>query len=516
MCRQGPLNAALMPSRLLRIEKPQENLRVRLVHTSDLEVDKYAALSYSWGNIPNRPLVTTTRSNLDRMVIGIGSSQLPSTLEDAVTVCSRLGIHFIWIDSLCIIQDDENDWERESSKMSDVYQNAYVTIISALTSSCHDSFLQARRDGPMTLARIETGTARYLNVRYRIDRGHHRRCHEIYPGSSIDPIDTRAWTIQERALSTRCIVFTGMEAQWECQSSRACECELETEDTIGGFFRSGLDPKNILGPLHTWETLLIDYSRRNLTVDEDRLPALSAIARKLSSSIGSDYFAGLWRSSLIGGLCWEIWLGLTPVPDADANAVYFPGTYVAPSFSWASVIGEVTYTKERWGDLRWLATLVQCHIVTRTGDPFGRINNAYVELKAPLFMTAILPVQAGRNYDLQLDSMPVQHATFRIDGPIHTERLDGTSTSTVRRFRGSVKEYIMEANQSFTTVPIYFLALFSTENSTYDRFTTWGLLVGKVTAGNEYERIGSASLTATLSTLDQGVLSRHEQIVRLV
>ena len=209
-CNQKPSDATLvLPSRVLQLTSDGKATIVRLVDLNSPTPVEYAALSYSWGHTPARPPLTTTKKSLDQMRRGIDVSQLPSTLRDAAAVCSRLGINMLWIDSLCIIQDDANDWDKESQKMGNVYQNAFVTIISASTHSCHESFLSNMRQGSVALARSGPGDA-CIKARRSVPRGHHLRIDESY-GEEVDPIDGRAWTLQERVLSNRAVVFTGAE-----------------------------------------------------------------------------------------------------------------------------------------------------------------------------------------------------------------------------------------------------------------------------------------------------------------
>ncbi|UPL01158.1 hypothetical protein LCI18_012092 [Fusarium solani-melongenae] len=364
-CNQKPSDATLvLPSRVLQLTSDGKATIVRLIDLNSSTPVEYAALSYSWGHTPARPLLTTTRKNLDQMWRGIDVSQLPSTLRDAVAVCSRLGIDMLWVDSLCIIQDDTTDWDKESQKMGDVYQNAFVTIISASTHSCHESFLNNMRQRSVALARSGTGDV-CIKARRTATRGHHFRFNESY-GEEVDPIDGQAWTLQERVLSSRAIVFTGAEIQWQCRASKTCECGLPSEETISEIIREQLSKANPgWDPNKAWWLFLAGYTRRSLTIVKDRLPALSAIARLMSTPIDSEYFAGLWSNSLIKEMCWTV------LPHRNA---YFLTTYIAPSFSWVSVVGPMRYRTYTLGpEPHWLACLVSQHIVHRTDNTFGGV-----------------------------------------------------------------------------------------------------------------------------------------------
>ncbi|KAK4209461.1 heterokaryon incompatibility protein-domain-containing protein, partial [Rhypophila decipiens] len=580
-CRGAPSNESTsisLPSRLLQIDshKAGSQIKVRLVDTdpSAAAAVKYAALSYSWGFTATRPPLTTTRSNLAQMRAGIDTSEMPLTLQDAITVCLRLDVSSIWIDSLCIIQDDAQDWADESRRMGTIYQNAFFTIVSASTQSCHDSFLNSRRGGSLAIARVRVGAGadtdiemeherHIVKVRRRINSGHHLRCHEVYPNSPIDPIDKRAWTLQERALSTRSIVFTGKEVQWECGASKACECDLgPVEDTIREFIRDSFDladRKTTVWPLRDmrqvvvrddttpskslpgWEILVTEYSRRALTVDADRLPALSALASSVSPYFDdSAYFAGLWSKELLSGLCWSAWHDFTGAPSDKSR---FAKQYVAPSFSWASVIGQVTYANERVvtvGSLRWRASVAACHIRHGTHDVFGRVlSESYIDLRAPLSVVSLVKMgnnSSRKTLEVKFHSIPDPPSFLaRVDGPIYRSsyevsdtRLDGTTKSskteliTLRRFtHGHIEDYYRNGHHDdFFDVPIHFVPLFENNRTAWDRTTIWGLLLGRrlsaePEAANEYERIGRLSLDVRTSKFDFGRLYEQETVVRI-
>ncbi|KAK3323356.1 heterokaryon incompatibility protein-domain-containing protein [Cercophora scortea] len=516
-----------LPARLLRLQKEGDITTVRLVSTYSLDSNpKYVALSYSWGYTPDRPPLTTTHSNIAQMQAGIDIAKAPMCLQDTMLTCLRLGIDLLWIDSLCIIQDDAGDWAIESSKMGAVYQSAFLTIISASTSSCHDQFLTKTREGSQAIARIQNG-AKEASIRVRRTPigGHHLRWHEVYPRAPIDPIDTRAWTIQERALSTRAIMFTGVEVQWECRESKSCECGLEAEETVREYIKFGLDPANKWKPMSTWETLLVEYSRRRLTVEADRLPAIAALARVMAPSINSDYFAGLWKTELLTGLCWSVWNEWYFAGAPDSRQPYFSKTYIAPSVSWASVVGQIKYTTNlvTTNKLDWLASVVACYSSQGTGDQFSRVIEAYVDLKLPLLPASIVDREIGKSYEIKLDTTSSPSNEYgviqlAIDGPIHHVSLGDGKGFSVHRFRGSLEEYYRkEEGAAFLGAPIYFAPLFVNQPTPtrWSRSTVWGILLGRLPGENAFERLGTASCTVGETKLDFGEFPKYEKVVRI-
>ncbi|EEU40003.1 uncharacterized protein NECHADRAFT_75851 [Fusarium vanettenii 77-13-4] len=504
-CNKKPSDPMIvLPSRVLQLASNGTATTVRLVDLDSSTPVKYAALSYSWGYTPTRPPLTTTSKSIAQMRRGIDISQLPSTLRDASIVCSRLGIDMLWIDSLCIIQDDANDWNKESRKMGDIYQNAFFTIVSASSHSCHEGFLNSIRQDSVALARSGPGGA-CIKARKSVARGHHIRFSESY-GEEFDPIDSRAWTLQERVLSTRAVVFTGAEVQWQCRTCKTCECGLGSDETISEPIREQLAGEN--PGWHTtraWESFLIEYTKRNLTMEKDKLPALSAIARLLSTTINSEYFAGLWSNSLVKGMCWAVF-------DTDT---YFPTTYIAPSFSWASVVGPVRYKTYSDGEkTRWLARPVSQHIVHRTDDAFGGVSKAYVDLEALLLPARLSNVKGGQSFELQIDCISnIRYLRAEVDGPIKRIAQKDGLNSTLRRFPTPPGGY-QPGENAFIDTPIHLMPLCA-EGFGPDKTAIWCLLLGSVSDNAGYERLGNATVDVRTAISDFGILEKEKEIVRI-
>ncbi|SPJ71786.1 uncharacterized protein FTOL_01514 [Fusarium torulosum] len=131
-----------LPTRLLDVTQDQGNV-VRLVRAHDLKSVTYATLSYCWGD---SVILKTTQSSLKSMEQGIEIATLPAAYVDAIRICREIGIPYLWIDALCIIQDDPEDWQRESAIMGSVYSNAYLTIAAESTASATQSFLGSHGD----------------------------------------------------------------------------------------------------------------------------------------------------------------------------------------------------------------------------------------------------------------------------------------------------------------------------------------------------------------------------------
>lgn len=202
----------MMPTRLIEIgERVSEP--IRLVDSTSIEPSRYVALSHCWGPLKDNEKVCTLKDNIEQFRQCIDVVKLPRTFRDTVTITHGLGIKYIWIDSLCIIQDDEEDWERESGRMERVFSDAYCTIGASSASSSLEGFLEDRT--PRPCVQLQTGTIGTLYVCEAID--------DFRQHVELGELNRRGWVLQERALSRRSIYFTSTQVYWECGQGVQCE-----------------------------------------------------------------------------------------------------------------------------------------------------------------------------------------------------------------------------------------------------------------------------------------------------
>jgi hypothetical protein len=308
-----------------------------LVDSRGLE-GPYVILSYCWGRgatLKTTPLTLAARQR------GIPHEDFPLTLRHAVDVTRQLQVKYLWIDALCIIQEQNppTDWLAESGKMLDYYRNAHVTIGNLDGETSSSGFLFPRKDTSLEIPGNQ-------DIAFRVNPP--RRSDSIYFDSVLV---TRAWCLQERLISTRLLLFGKDQMFWEC---RTC-CESESEvvmserklkytGAIQGKQVEALDSEmvQVLASLGTgqmplrdsmniWYTIVQQYSSRQLTVASDILIAISGVANDIQRRTGYDYIYGHWKEDWCKGLVWS----RRPRPDAKVTG--------APSWSWASKTGKVVY-----------------------------------------------------------------------------------------------------------------------------------------------------------------------------
>ncbi|EEU39653.1 uncharacterized protein NECHADRAFT_43279 [Fusarium vanettenii 77-13-4] len=202
--------------------------RLPHLYESRNEEVRYTALSHCWGAEEHRSPTTTNKSLAQRKE-GIEWSELPPTFADAMAVTRLLGIDYIWIDSLCIIQDDADDWTRESTKMINVYQQAVLTISAdgVLNSKAglFHTVSQRATDEPKKMSWTNGSQENILYTRLTTVPPKSICIHSAAMSNIQDnPLRGRAWTLQEWLVSSRVVYFTKGELVWECKRFNRCEC----------------------------------------------------------------------------------------------------------------------------------------------------------------------------------------------------------------------------------------------------------------------------------------------------
>lgn len=224
---KGP-SRILLPRRVLEVQvDDNSDIVVRLVEPAPGNEGAYIALSHCWGK--SQSCVTAhasskdSSSTLELRKIGIPWVTLPKTFQDAVTLTSLLGITYIWVDSLCIIQNDAEDWATESAKMADIYEHASLTLSATVSAGdsygCFPDSFTTSRSLPISLPE-DVGTCE-VAVRKPISHWDTFGQSELH---ARFPLMSRAWAFQERMLSRRVLHFSEHELVWECRELSICEC----------------------------------------------------------------------------------------------------------------------------------------------------------------------------------------------------------------------------------------------------------------------------------------------------
>ncbi len=350
-------NQSFWPTRLLKFDNSQGSSWKLVINSNNTHVcPGYVTLSHRWGS---NDFLRLEKSNAQSLEAGRPLAELPQTFKDAINVAKRFGINYLWIDSLCIIQDSTEDWQRESAVMGDIYKNAILNV-AATHGSSSDKGLFVKRDIFDVLTPvIEANWPNRKHEKYAvIDTG-------LWADSLAQaPLNRRGWVLQERVLSHRILHFGAEQIFWECYEADACETHpnglplsmrtlgdrgehryirniKENHDSNIEEYYNGHRTKDTLEAVSlcckAWSRILGQYSNCSLTVSEDKLVALSGIARLFQEAMGVRYLAGLWDSFLVEQLLWYV----DDCKQINGAPSFKPVVYRAPSWSWASVEGKV-------------------------------------------------------------------------------------------------------------------------------------------------------------------------------
>ncbi|KAE8861120.1 hypothetical protein PTNB29_06215 [Pyrenophora teres f. teres] len=433
-CREMP-KPKWYPKRLLEVHPEKRN--PRLILTADhANLTEYASLSHCWGL---KPFVKLLSKDYTKFLREISFDELPKTFQDALSICKSLGLGYIWIDSFCIvrhqasmsirrslafadqtqqIQDDANDWKAESVQMNKVYRNSTLTLSASGAEDATQGLYFPRDPSlitPLPLCPPFQNFSWHNNCHQQSTKTPApptwHLLHDHFFGDILQdtPIFRRAWIFQERLLSPRILHFGTDQVFWECRTSNACETfpdglpncltapsrflqKHAYESLQSGSITPSIESKRLRGITNRpaaeqmamiWQALVTDYTKGRLTLLSDKLIAIAGMAQDVRNVWGPriqqelQYVAGMWSSHLPEALLWE----------ASENAGMPPSRAMpwrAPTWSWASVEGIVTWEQEVWRYAYTCVTKVLEVDVKCKGDVWGAVEEGRVVVRGPV------------------------------------------------------------------------------------------------------------------------------------
>lgn len=396
--------------------------KIKLIRVPEGMRERYISLSYCWG----RGSQAVMLNKIDRpdLVSGVSLQRLDATIRDSVIVTRQLGFKYLWIDALCIFQDDYEFKARELGRMGEIYRSATFTIVASAAKDVKEGFLTKRKSTLEKIASEFGSPGLVFKTQFDGDGENSIAASPVIirPQSldGVEPWYERAWTLQEMLFSGRRLQYRANQTSWSCYCSETLT--QHCDGWIGGgrntftnysdvselFLNTMgiLRKENSLPPratvLSTWYNLVQLYTQRKLTYSTDRLPAISGIAREFGSVLGDQYVCGLWKSDLPSGLVWSHIGRWNYASGAKSGR--------GPSWSWAT--NEIRVVWPRGGlwqntDFEVLQIMVN---VMLPSDPFGEIRTAELRVRGLLRLSS--PVW---DYRGKITLPPEDDVSFRVD-----------------------------------------------------------------------------------------------------
>lgn len=410
------------------------------------------ALSYVWGKDSEHTRYQTTRSNLSSYEHGIKRRVLPLTIRDAIYVTHKLGFRWLWVDSLCIVQDSDEDKAHEIGRMHHIYRYAHVTIMAGSAEGVGSGFLQKRSSAPpddesdiqestppddeSDIQEFGVLVLPFICPPYPSSsagcHNDHLPPHKLqvgqvyltdsygYPRLTSDDlgcIATRAWCMQEHLLSPRALIFAPEMLLFRCLTANTASVgsscySMDFEIRIPtSLFLPQTAPaaepesKDWAEICKAWMRVARDYTQRTASDESDKLVACAALAEQFHCLLGSEYLAGLWRSdtTLLIQLLWQVFPPRILLLGCQHTR---PAAYRAPSWSWAAIEGPVVFhpgysnTRSLWVPLTSvaLAEVTKCWVTLEDPAlPFGRVTDGALVLRGTLVLCLGRLVEKGHS-----------------------------------------------------------------------------------------------------------------------
>ncbi|KAL6357016.1 hypothetical protein LRP88_10633 [Fusarium phalaenopsidis] len=334
--RDASLDPTELPTRVIDLgflDKP----KIQLVPGEAMESHEYFALSHCWGK---GMMFRAMKENIKTLAEAIDFRRLPRTFQEAIKTTRRLNVRYLWIDSLCIIQDDQEDWEREAARMQQVFSNATCVIAASSAGSSAEGFLETRRDErPFVTLHSPSGSISY--VCKFIDN--------FAQDMEEAPLNKRGWVLQERALARRSVHFTSTQVYLECGEGVHCESLMNDK---AAFLGDSDFPNSVLeyykgGRIVLSQNLFKMYSSLKFTNSSDRPIAISGLEKRLMSAFKTRGGYGVFQAFFERSLLWQR-------PESGPLArIAYPADRSVPSWSWMFYSGGITYVDAPFEEVDW-------------------------------------------------------------------------------------------------------------------------------------------------------------------
>lgn len=405
--RHGPCqrrtDTKCLPQRVIDVTNISNGGRkgVKIIETANQQ-GIYATLSHCWGDEDFDTVLT--KKTMPHYLQFISYNDLPRTFQEAIQITRHIGLQYLWIDSLCLLQDDKDDRAKQTAKMDEIYGNSFIVIAAAASDAARGGcFSKHTPDKCLQISTVD-GQELIVGIRWCSFPGVLKNPQEVYKWF---PLSGRGWAYQERLLATRLLSCNRTELVMECGVEIFCECgsrgiaphitekhggllsaqlvSIKTQKLAGIFGPQikRFEPHITFAINECWQIAVSRFAAlRFRNPDKDILKAFSGCARVFQSITGDTYLAGLWLRSIQHNLLW--WVANAAKGDGSRSVAYR-----APSWSWASLNTPsgvaFFYRNFPFTTSTFTYSVVGYEYVLENQlNPFGRIKSACLVVKASL------------------------------------------------------------------------------------------------------------------------------------
>jgi hypothetical protein len=416
-CQPTGASQEWYPTRLLDIGADMGS-KVRLCITAEETPEgPYVTLSHCWGTVD---ILKLSGTNLANFQTGISLNALPKSFVEAIEIARRLKIRYLWIDSLCILQDSTTDWHDESAMMQNVYRYSRLNIAATASHNSDGGLFRLRNSIDLAPCTVRSSWNDVKSNEFVVLES------DLWISQLRSaPLNHRAWVLQERVLSPRVLHFGETQLLWECHEKDACEMypqgipsllqntltNIKGIDPIldGSKLRilSGQDTDPKYDGYHLWARIVKAYTECNLTKPNDKLVAIHGLSKTFETILNDTYIAGLWKRFLSGQLMWLA----AERKRKDDQPLQRPTEYRAPSWSWASVEGTVFPGPTHGSTM--LFNVLEASVDAMEN---GQVTGGEVRIEGKIIHAEIRPPKLRRRAAIDL-----QIAGHKVSPPFHPD-----------------------------------------------------------------------------------------------
>ncbi|PMD38057.1 HET-domain-containing protein [Hyaloscypha variabilis F] len=425
----------IRPTRLISVGELEDFSDLKLCRSDETKADaKYLTLSHCWG--PKGLSFKLVKDREREFRERIRFENLPPTFKDAVSATRKLaaafGVSYIWIDALCILQDSQDDWKRESSIMGDIYLNSFCNLAACIGDDS-SAGLFCKRD--------------LFSVHHCVAQGGAHSCFEgnfevgNFLAYKLDVLSSvllsRGWVLQETALAPRVLYFTSDQVFWKCgtatfEENRPREDLNQSNSLRSNYHQAALEqpiselPEMELDTL--WADTVVEYSACKLTFPGDKLFAIAGLAKLLKDKFDNKntYIAGLWTRDLFLQLLWNPGSYL-PYYTGKSPRRGRPKVYRAPTWSWASIDNKVSNKLVRGAYRPDYVSMIDIFSVpaeSLSGDFFAEPQSGALTIKGKVYRADLVVTEHEYTYHIKHgDKKLLETVGFQLDVP---QKQEGT------------------------------------------------------------------------------------------